>query len=1317
MPSKEPEMRQELGWSAAVAVALAAAIGVSSRISARPPADTGRSARPPGQSTTKPATPADQFAQGPCVDIEEHLQAFLVDGDKDSIAAPPSCFGQSGPIGNGSGEKLRKSAQKLRLVIATLPDPLHTHFPLSFDRLIEAIQQGATDEGYTYDSSWLPWETQENQFALIQDQDKEDDRKEAREDQPGILLFRRSPGKGETDALQPYKDGLLVFIVGEEPTQGIHRIQFQNAAAWMAALKPESVSGSSVYEFPTQILGPSFSGSLPSLASALMDLKEKSNIQAKPDISIYSGNITSGTLVKWFAGATSVEMTPHLLSFRQSDEKALGFYCNFLKHSGFDLKRLAVISEDETAYGNEFRDKDESENHEPDLCGVADGPARLSYPRDISALRTAYQKQSIFNQPAGEPALDSSRRTLNSDIADPEGQEHDTIRNYNSDQTAMSQEAVLQQIVSQLRVHQSEYVVLRSSNPLDLLFLSHYLRLTYPQGRIVTLGADLLLRRESGAARLSGIMTLSTYPQLPWEQHWTRAKGDANSHAHRVFSQDDAEGTYVAARYLLHPTPPFLGSNGVEKHGVPEYRFLPVTTDPRFRIPDYATPFWIRKDAIEPPPIWLSVLGRNDFWPVAALNEGSIPMDPGKRNLSIGDFVGRFFYALRGAARSLGRMLLAPVFGKTAFGDQWQPWPDMPISMRIALAMVFVWAIFHLACCSHPSVMDKPSHRAYFVCFDGGRGTHHALLIIGSIALSSTGTVLGWGYGAMSPDGAPVATAWIWLSMVPLLWFISGISLTSNIWRQHGVRRNETGDNAAKATRKNHQLVKTLQRVERATVKSFKDFPHSFRRKWPFLWCPLLAYAAGVVGFYFLLYFCTENVLVAANRIPTYWRDMNLTSGVSPLIPLLAPAVGLYMWFWFSLQGLSFFGPDHPLLPSEDSLEIEFAGKKKWLRMFSQKYAAEPIEAQCRPFAGEALRVGIPLLVILIPLAFFIADGPPIRSLGARPYSILICILMDICVSAMLANAWRLLKVWMGLRQLLTFLYRLRLRRSMAAFPGVSWGSVWKISGNVLEMRYKLLTRQAECATHLKNSLDALQLDSTFPRAELNSFLEVSLALKDLQGARKSFAEWYSDKWDKPDARDLKKLRAFQICLAKTAGVVITRVLLPAWGNEAGPQPEGDTPGDEKGHRISEGTCLIPVARLEPHIRYAEQLVCYVYLGFIQNILGRMRSIAMSILWLFIAATVAMASYPFDPRPTVSGAMALLFAVLGAVIAFVYAQMHRDPILSLVTNTTPGELGGEFWLKLAAFGAGPALGLLATMFPELTDVLFTWVQPGISSAR
>jgi hypothetical protein len=1308
-------MRQGFGWSAAIVVALGAAFGISSRFNARPLAETGAPAKLPGQSTSKPTSSADLFAQGPCVDIEGHLQAFLLDGESDSIAAPPSCYGLSMRPSQDQalGAKLREKTHTLRFAIATLPDPLHTHFPLSFDRLMEAIQQGATDEGYIYDSSWLPWETEEDKFELIRDQDTADERKKAREEQPGILIFRWNPSMAAANPSQPNEDGLIVFIVGEEPTQGIHRDQFQNAAAWIAALNPDSGSDPPLTKFPERIVGPSFSGSLPSLADALLDLKVKSKIQNKPDLSIYSGSVTSKSLVDWFVRSTRDSITPHLLSFQQSDEKALDLYCRFLQRSGFNLERLAIVSEDETAYGNEFRD----ENGPNQFCDMSAKPARLFYPRDISALRTAYQKQSIFNPQSAQTEPDAAKRTLTPDIADPEGREHDTIRNYSGDQTALSQEAVLQQIVSQLRVHQSEYVLLRSSTPLDQLFLSHYLRLTYPQGRIVTLGADLLLRRESGAARLSGIMTLSTYPLLPWEPHWTRSKADRYSHAHRVFPQDGAEGTYIATRYLLHPKTPFLHSKDVEVAGEAEGRFLPVSTDPNFRIPDYATPFWIRKDAIEPPPVWLSVLGRNDFWPVAALNDNSIRKNPVGAERWISEHTNGSFGSLYAAMASLGR-ILTPFREKTAdYGNtdpKWQPWPDMPASMRVALSIVLAWAIFHLVCCSHPSVMARPSHRAYFVCLDRNRRTHCALLVIGSLALSSTATVLGWGYGAMSPDGEPLMLPWIWLTLLPLLWCFAGLSLAMNIWSQYGVKRIKP-DKATKAVRKSDKLLKNVQRT---TADWFVGFPHSLKRKWPFLKWPMLAYVAGVAGFYFLLYFCTDHALIPANRIPTYLRDMNLTSGVSPLIPLLAPAVGAYMWFWYSLQGLSFFGPDHPLLPLAESLEFKIDGKpQNWLRMFSRECAAVPVEEQCKPFASEALRVGIPLFAILIPLAYFLADGVPIRSLGAKPYSILICVLMDTCVTAMLANAWRLLKVWMGLRQLLTFLYRLRLRRSMAAFPGVSWGSVWKISGNVLDMRYKLLTRQAECATHLKNSLNALQSKSTFLREEPNSIPQVFDALKKLQEARKEFAEWYSEKWDKSEALDLKKMEKFQSCLAKTAGVVITQVLLPAWGEEGGPELDGNGSKDEKGESEEEGMCLVPIAELEPHIRFAEQLVCYVYLGFIQNILGRMRSIVMSILWLFVAATVAMASYPFDPRPAVSGAMALLFAALGAFIVFVYAQMHRDPILSLVTNTTPGELGGEFWLKLAGFGAGPVLGLLATIFPQLTDILFSWVQPGISAAR
>ena len=185
------------------------------------------------------------------------------------------------------------------------------------------------------------------------------------------------------------------------------------------------------------------------------------------------------------------------------------------------------------------------------------GPVYLYYPRDISALRAAYQSQSIFNQRAAQPSGDSSHHVLQSDLADPKGKDHDTIRAYGGDQTALSQGAELQQIVSLMRAHRTEYLLLRSSNPLDQLFLSHYFRMTYPEGRIVLVGADLLLRRETGAGGLNGVMTLSTYPLQPWGQDWTRnlAKPSTRFHSHRVFANDGVEGAYVAARFLFRQPP------------------------------------------------------------------------------------------------------------------------------------------------------------------------------------------------------------------------------------------------------------------------------------------------------------------------------------------------------------------------------------------------------------------------------------------------------------------------------------------------------------------------------------------------------------------------------------------------------------------------------------------------------------------------------------------------------------------------------------------------------------------------------------------
>jgi hypothetical protein len=49
------------------------------------------------------------------------------------------------------------------------------------------------------------------------------------------------------------------------------------------------------------------------------------------------------------------------------------------------------------------------------------------------------------------------------------------------------------------------------------------------------------------------------------------------------------------------------------------------------------------------------------------------------------------------------------------------------------------------------------------------------------------------------------------------------------------------------------------------------------------------------------------------------------------------------------------------------------------------------------------------------------------------------------------------------------------------------------------------------------------------------------------------------------------------------------------------------------------------------------------YLSFVQNILGRLRTMAITIVTLFLAATIASSTYPFDPRQGLSAVLIVLF--------------------------------------------------------------------------
>jgi len=618
-------------------------------------------------------------------------------------------------------------------------------------------------------------------------------------------------------------------------------------------------------------------------------------------------------------------------------------------------------------------------------------------------------------------------------------------------------------------------------------------------------------------------------------------------------------------------------------------------------------------------------------------------------------------------------------------------WPLMPLSMELFLVLLVGFSFFHLWCCEFASFTAKPAFRAHFATYNG---RHRALILMGSFLIALMALITGWGCGAFSaiPGLFPNLTNVRYL--VFSLWGIAGLSMLVNLF----VTRNLNED-AANRHRGSHS--------------------DAWFRGLAILY--LVVFGVLIWVFIQLLVDRLEDALILATRVLVYWRSMNLVSGVSPLVPFLSLTLGLYLWFWYSLHGLALFGSDRPRLPPRAKLIIDLQNEDKnkakgrdldVLPMFSQECAAKPAEEMATPLAWQSLGLTLLLFFLFLKLVVLVVGDVPIRSLGARTYAQIFCLWLDFCFSLVLATSWQLWRTWSGLRQLLVFLDRLPLRRTLGALHGFSWGSVWKMSGNVLDVRYKLASRQLECLNHLHASLQEAINASLDDDDELKGAEDCLKAVAEDQKLGVEFARWYSRSYRNPKAAGLRRFEEFQKQMAATAGLMLTHLLIPAWRKEEHSLILVSSRGSDENERKQSSP-----ESLDEHIRNAEEFVCLTYLGFAQNMLGRIRTMVIATLGLFVAATLSASTYPFDPRPVLSGVLFVLLIVVDSVVVLVYAGMHKDATLSHVTNTNPGELGSEFWFKLLGYGIAPLLGLITTMFPELPGFLFSWLQPGLTSLK
>jgi hypothetical protein len=180
-------------------------------------------------------------------------------------------------------------------------------------------------------------------------------------------------------------------------------------------------------------------------------------------------------------------------------------------------------------------------------------------------------------------------------------------------------------------------------------------------------------------------------------------------------------------------------------------------------------------------------------------------------------------------------------------------------------------------------------------------------------------------------------------------------------------------------------------------------------------------------------------------------------------------------------------------------------------------------------------------------------------------------------------------------------------------------------------------------------------------------------------------------------------IEALQKQLAKTAAVLIVQVLKPWWSVDDSPSVSTNAKTDD---------APLPAVRM-----LAEEFAALVYVNFLVTVLLRMRTLVICAGGMYVFILLSMNVYPFEPHPALQTLAVVLLVLMGAIVGYVYAEMHREAILSRLTSTQPGELGLDFWIKFGSAAAIPLFSLLATQFPEINQALFSWLTPALDAVK
>jgi hypothetical protein len=1151
--------------------------------------------------------------------------------------------------------------QYIRFVIASLPDPVHTHMALLFDRGIEAIQSAAQASGYLFSRAWMPWDismhSESTDFTVRLAQAKF---REEVESLPGLMIFQNSSRTNAANATI-----LFVFVVGETPTGGLRLAQFQNALKIRRSILADADPSWNEAKV-LRIFGPTFSGSLLSL-HAVLNAQPRNRFSR---ILIRSGTISSGRAVNDFCEAMKTEWPdpkdaqnpekpdervcrpnsngrPDFATFQFSDayqEYYLGLFFSKREHLH---SHVAILSEDETAFGSqESSARGDPSERSPSPAACSGTPQsqcfpflRLYFPRGIAQLRDAYQRD-VKTQTATDGAKSQPQSGLTLSLS-ATGNDDDSVAPYSILQTPLSQESVLQGIVATLRMEHAKVVVIRAADPLDMVFLSRYLRQNYPQARLVTIGSDLLMVHDFYDPRFHGILAVSAYPLLSGAEFpaldQTSSDKD-NRDVQRLFSGSFAVGDFNAFHSLL----------AADAEGVSE--LLPAAGYAQFGLPSFLEP----KETVGKPEawrahLWLTAVGRDGYWPVAVLDDVSGRL-PGPEN--------RPDPSIRAVGASL--KLAAPPYSV-----------HFTVGWTILWVWVFGLTVLLTILLAYPRVFSRSEILGRF----GGQPSRerNCLLFVASVLLLAGQTVF----------------------VFPVI-----------VW----IGRFAKFDRGSSYLQYAAEVFNGMWLVMFGYAIGTLALGAACRKGFKARGAEVLAVAGAVLCGAALLATVLFTWTMWSRRLSTdlgafVYRYIHVGSGVSPSLPLLFLLGAWIWWCWQSLTGATSTKEKHMILPSVSDFDRDLppdanGSTRKGLPEAAERVRLKALAAGPDKWPWKALgTIPFDKKMVLTGIAGFLViyllmrPGEIAEAFESEWYKGMYWFLLYSCLLLVCCLVAHIIGLWLEFRTLLRAIEGVPFRRGFFDLKSLTWKPLWKLAGSGRQEFVQLLGQEVEALNEIRKGL---------PESA-----NLAQAIDDVRNSTNDVSAAYEPVLDgnPGSAGDVQGL--FHALQDKLATCVSEALL---YANEQW-KTEKYEPS------VAKQDVAVESPAKNPTTRAVERFLCLFYVNVILVPLRRLQTLILALAGVFVFVLLSYSSYPFESRESFHALLIAIFFAISLVVGVVYGQMYANPLLSRITNTKPGELGLDFWVRIGTFVFIPLLSLVSVQFPEINNFLFSWLQPALQSIK